>query len=120
MVPRSFSRTTERAVDSTAVSIMMKPMSPGTRKRVDFSSGLYQTRGSYPIGTASIVPPAASRASAAFAAATRPDGVAEHRGGRVGVAPVEEQLDLRGAPRGELGARSAPGSPAPPSRSAAA
>ena len=45
-VPRSFSRTTERAVETTAVSIMMKPISPGTRKLVERSSGLYQTRGS--------------------------------------------------------------------------
>ena len=45
MVPRSFSRTTESAVASTAVSISSTPIRPGTRNRVELSSGLYQTRG---------------------------------------------------------------------------
>ena len=46
MVPRSFSRTTDSAVDTTAVSISRKPMRPGTRNCVDSSSGLNSTRGS--------------------------------------------------------------------------
>ena len=69
-MPRSFSRTTEMAVESTAVSIRMKPMRPGTRKRVDLSSGLYQTRGSKSIGATCTRPPAAASRSA-LAAATR-------------------------------------------------
>ena len=46
-MPRSFSRTTDRAVEITPVSIRMNPISPGTRNWLDFSSGLYQTRGRY-------------------------------------------------------------------------
>ena len=46
MVPRSFSRTTESAVETTAVIIAMYAMRPGTRNNVLRSSGLYQTRGS--------------------------------------------------------------------------
>ena len=46
MVPRSFSRTTEMAVESTAVSMRMKPMRPGHQELRGASSGLYQTRGS--------------------------------------------------------------------------
>ena len=46
IVPRSFSRTTDSAVDRTAVSMRMNPIRPGTRKLVERSSGLYQTRGS--------------------------------------------------------------------------
>ena len=46
MVPRSFSRTTDSAVETTAVIIAMNAMSPGTRKSVLRSCGLYQMRGS--------------------------------------------------------------------------
>ena len=46
IVPRSFSRTMERAVETTAVIIAMYAMSPGTRNSVLRSAGLYQTRGS--------------------------------------------------------------------------
>ena len=45
MVPRSFSRTTASAVAITAVTIMMNASSPGTRKRAEAMSGLYQTSG---------------------------------------------------------------------------
>ena len=45
-VPRSFSRTTDNAVEMVAVIIPMKAMRPGTRKRALLSSGLYQIRGS--------------------------------------------------------------------------
>jgi hypothetical protein len=46
MVPRSFSRTTDSAVDTTAVIIEMYAISPGTRNSVLRSCGLYQMRGS--------------------------------------------------------------------------
>ena len=44
IVPTSFSRTIESAVETTAVSIAMYAISPGTRNSVLRSSGLYQTR----------------------------------------------------------------------------
>ena len=46
IVPRSFSRTTERAVETTAVIIEMYAIRPGTRNRALRSCGLYQMRGS--------------------------------------------------------------------------
>src|SRR5439155_26632621 len=46
IVPRSFSRTTDSAVDRTAVSIEMYAIRPGTRNSALRSSGLYHTRGS--------------------------------------------------------------------------
>ena len=46
IVPRSFSRTTDSAVDTTDEIMPMYAMSPGTRNRALRSSGLYQTRGS--------------------------------------------------------------------------
>ena len=46
IVPRSFSRTIDSAVETTAVIIEINAISPGTRKTVLRSSGLYQTRGS--------------------------------------------------------------------------
>ena len=46
IVPRSFSRTIDSAVETTAVIIVMYAISPGTRNRVLRSSGLYQMRGS--------------------------------------------------------------------------
>ena len=60
IVPRSFSRTTDSAVEMTAVIIAMYAMSPGTRNSVLRSSGLYQTRGSTEIG-APPLPEAATR-----------------------------------------------------------
>ena len=45
MVPRSFSRTMERAVEMTVLTTRMKVISPGTRNTEERSSGLYQTRG---------------------------------------------------------------------------
>ena len=45
MVPRSFSRTTARAVAMTEDTMRMKASKPGTRKMDDLRSGLYQTRG---------------------------------------------------------------------------
>src|SRR5688572_31002701 len=48
IVPFSFSRTMESAVETTAVIIEMYAMRPGTRKSVLRSSGLYQMRGSMP------------------------------------------------------------------------
>ena len=45
MVPRSFSRTMERAVDMTADIMRMRTISPGTRKLALRSSGLKSTRG---------------------------------------------------------------------------
>ena len=44
IVPRSFSRTTEKAVEMTTMTMRMKAMRPGTRKLALRSSGLYQTR----------------------------------------------------------------------------
>src|SRR5579871_6083071 len=52
IVPRSFSRTIDRAVEMTAVIIEMNAMSPGTRNTVLLSSGLYQTRGTTVMGAA--------------------------------------------------------------------
>ena len=46
MVPRSFSRTIESAVDTTAVIIVIYAIKPGTRNSVLRSSGLYQMRSS--------------------------------------------------------------------------
>ncbi len=46
IVPLSFSRTIESAVEMTAVIIKMYAISPGTRNSVLRSSGLYQMRGS--------------------------------------------------------------------------
>ena len=45
MVPRSFSRTTARAVAMTEVTMRMNATSPGTRKRAEARSGLYQISG---------------------------------------------------------------------------
>src|SRR5262245_16881859 len=50
IVPRSFSRTTESAVETTAVIIARYAISPGTRKSVLRSWGLYQMRGSTRMG----------------------------------------------------------------------
>ena len=45
IVPRSFSRTIDRAVEMAAEIIAMYAIRPGTRNSVLRSSGLYQTRG---------------------------------------------------------------------------
>ena len=63
MVPFSFSRTIDNAVETTAVIIEMYEISPGTRYSVLRSSGLYQTRDSTPTSTGRTVPPAAADAS---------------------------------------------------------
>ena len=55
-VPRSFSRTTEIAVEMAATIMPMKPMRPGTRKSVLRSSGLNQMRGSTDTGGWSAAP----------------------------------------------------------------
>ena len=62
IVPTSFSRTIDAAVDTTAVIMTMKPIRPGTRNRLLRSSGLYQMRGSTEIGGWISTPPAANRA----------------------------------------------------------
>ena len=51
IVPRSFSRTTVMDVAITPVSMMMKPISPGTRNRELTRSGLYQIRDRRSTGT---------------------------------------------------------------------
>ncbi len=103
MVPRSFSRTTEKAVDVVRMTMRMKAMRPGTRNWALRSSGLYQTRTSVFEG---------KRQAAGAAAGQRfqrdPLRVALEDGGGVargrrpahGVRAVDEELD-RGAPPGQ-------------------
>ncbi len=55
-VPRSFSRTTDSAVEIAPVIIPMKPIRPGTRNSALFSSGLNQMRGSAFTGGVSVSP----------------------------------------------------------------
>ena len=64
-VPRSFSRTIDSEVDTTALIMTMKPMRPGTRNRVLWSSGLYQMRGSTTMGGATARPAASCICSCA-------------------------------------------------------
>ena len=54
-VPRSFSRTIDSDVETTALIMTMKPMRPGTRNSVLWSSGLYQIRGSTAMGGSEVV-----------------------------------------------------------------
>src|SRR5919197_5404400 len=64
IVPTSFSRTIEMAVEMTAVIIRMYAISPGTRNSVLRSSGLYQMRGSTDTGGAALTAPGANDAPA--------------------------------------------------------
>ena len=62
MVPRSFSRTMEKAVEVVRMTMRMKAINPGRRNRALLSSGLYQTRTS--VARGSVTPPAPRRSSA--------------------------------------------------------
>ena len=62
IVPLSFSRTMDSAVEITAVIIEMNAIRPGTRKTVLRSSGLYQTRGSTAMSDARTASPPAAAA----------------------------------------------------------
>ena len=68
IVPLSFSRTTVRDVDMTAVRTMMNPISPGTRNFDEIRSGLYQMRGWKSIGTGSERPLNANASATIFVA----------------------------------------------------
>ena len=97
IVPRSFSRTTDSAVETTAVIIEMKAIRPGTRKSVLRSCGLYQMRGSRVSGgapAASLLPrwPGARRMSLGDDRLR----VAHDRGGGVGVVAVDDDLHIVG------------------------
>ena len=91
IVPRSFSRTIESAVEMTAVIIAIYAMSPGTRNNVLRSCGLYQTRGSSATGGVT--------AMAVFWSAdtSRDDrlGIAHDRRRSVGVLAVDDDLHAR-------------------------
>ena len=63
MVPRSFSRTTEKAVETVTMTMRMKAIRPGMRNMALRSSGLYQTRTSVARGMATSVRPRLSSAS---------------------------------------------------------
>ncbi len=63
MVPRSFSRTMEKAVETVTMTIRMKAISPGMRKLALRSSGLYQTRISEARGKVTPARPRRARAS---------------------------------------------------------
>ena len=91
-VPRSFSRTIDSEVETTALIITMKPMRPGTRNSVLCSSGLYQMRGSTAMGGAQ--GPAGRQLELQLGRHAPHDGlrVAEDGGGRVGVVAVDDDL----------------------------
>ncbi len=112
IVPRSSSRTMEKAVEVVRMTIRMKAMSPGTRNLALLSSGLYQTRTSVWSGRVRLPNPRRSMAWRVILlriALEDGRGVARRRRPAQRVRAVEDELDV-GAPAGQqvLG-ESAPG-----------
>ena len=93
-VPRSFSLTTERAVEIVPVIIPMNPISPGTRKSVLRSSGLNQMRGSIADRRREVQSALLDDEAGRDAPHDR-HGVAHHGGRRVGVVAVDDHLHRR-------------------------